>query len=106
MSGESRAFVKPQELTEFFGRMLNQIASPDADFWRYEHSHGTLYRVGGRCRVPRCISGVSFKKLSPTSTEYQLLKVGRALFVANTAYHRAFPPAFLNSVWTIIAVVF
>jgi hypothetical protein len=27
------------------------------------------------------------------------------LVVANTAYHRAFPPAFLNSVWTIIAMV-
>ena len=50
--------------------------------------------------------GVSFRKLSPTSTVYQLLNaVGGALFVANTAYHRAFPPAFLNSVWTIIAVV-
>jgi hypothetical protein len=51
-------------------------------------------------------AGVSFKKLSPTSTVYQLLNAaGGALFVANTTYHRAFPPAFLNLVWTIIAMI-
>jgi hypothetical protein len=51
-------------------------------------------------------AGVSFNKLSSTSTVYQLLNaIGGALFVVNTTYHRAFPPAFLNLVWTIIAVV-
>lgn len=51
-------------------------------------------------------AGVSFKKISPTSTVYQVLNAaGGALFVANTAHHRAFPPTFLNSPWTIIAMV-
>ena len=51
-------------------------------------------------------AGVSFKRISPTSTVYQLLNAtGGALFVVNTIYHRAFPPAFLNVFWTLIAVV-
>jgi hypothetical protein len=50
-------------------------------------------------------AGVSFKKFSPTSIMYQFLNAaGGAFLVANTVYHRALAPAFLNSVWTIIAV--
>jgi uncharacterized membrane protein len=60
----------------------------------------------GAAMLIAAYAGVSFRKLSPTSTVYQLLNAaGGALFVANTAYHRAFAPAFLNSVWTIIALV-
>lgn len=50
-------------------------------------------------------AAVSFKKLSPTSIGYQTLNAaGGALLVANTVYHNALAPAFLKSVWTIIAV--
>ena len=50
-------------------------------------------------------AGVSFKKVSPTSTVYQLLNVaGAACFVANTVYHGALAPAFLNSVWILIGM--
>jgi hypothetical protein len=60
----------------------------------------------GAAMLLTAYAGVSFKKISPTSTAYQLLNAaGGALLIANTAYHRAFPPAFLNSVWTTIAVV-
>ena len=48
---------------------------------------------------------VSFKKIVPTSRVYQLLNAtGGSFLVANTVYHGAFPPAFLNSVWAAIAV--
>ena len=60
----------------------------------------------GAAMLLTAYGSVSFKKISPTSTVYQLLNAaGGALFVANTVYHRAFPPAFLNLVWTIIAMV-
>jgi hypothetical protein len=50
-------------------------------------------------------AGVSFKKIPPTSIVYQLLNAsGGAFLVANTVYHGALAPAFLNSVWTMIAV--
>ena len=36
---------------------------------------------------------------------YQVLNVvGSALFIINTAYHRAFPPLFVNIVWAAIAL--
>jgi hypothetical protein len=50
-------------------------------------------------------AGVSFKKVLPASIAYQFLNAaGGTLLVANTVYHRALAPAFLNAVWTLIAL--
>lgn len=51
-------------------------------------------------------AGVSGKKLDATSALYQALNAaGSGCLIANTAYHGAFPPALLNSVWAVIAVL-
>ncbi len=47
---------------------------------------------------------VSFKKLRPSGW-YQLLNaIGSGLLIVNTVYHRAYPSAFVNIVWILIAV--
>jgi hypothetical protein len=49
---------------------------------------------------------VSFKKLEGDSIRYQMMNVVAGLcLVTNTLYHGAYPPSFLNAVWSIIAVV-
>ena len=49
---------------------------------------------------------VSFKKLEGDSIKYQMINVVAGLcLVTNTLYHGAYPPSFLNAVWSIIAVV-
>ncbi|MEJ7861572.1 MAG: hypothetical protein WKF90_08040 [Pyrinomonadaceae bacterium] len=49
---------------------------------------------------------VSFKKLEGDSIKYQMMNVVAGLcLVTNTLYHGAYPPSFLNAVWSIIAVV-
>lgn len=49
---------------------------------------------------------VSFKKLEGDSVKYQIMNVVAGLcLVTNTLYHGAYPPSFLNAVWSIIAVV-
>ena len=49
---------------------------------------------------------VSFKKMRPDSVIYQLMNaVGSALLIVNTGYYRAYPSAFVNVVWIIIAAV-
>jgi hypothetical protein len=48
---------------------------------------------------------VSFKKLRPDSGWYQWLNAaGSGLLVVNTVYHRAYPSAFVNVIWILIAV--
>ncbi len=49
---------------------------------------------------------VSFKKLEGDSIKYQMINMVAGLcLVTNTLYHGAYPPSFLNAVWSIIAVV-
>ena len=49
---------------------------------------------------------VSFKRLEGDSIRYQMMNVVAGLcLVTNTLYHGAYPPSFLNAVWSIIAVV-
>lgn len=49
---------------------------------------------------------VSFRKMRPDSGIYQLLNaVGSALLIVNTVYYRAYPSAFVNVVWIIIAAL-
>ncbi len=48
---------------------------------------------------------VSFKKLRPDSGWYQLLNaIGSGLLIVNTVYYRAYPSAFVNIVWILIAM--
>jgi hypothetical protein len=47
---------------------------------------------------------VSFDKLRAESFRYQFLNgVGSLLLIVNTVYYRAYPSAFVNVVWIIIA---
>jgi hypothetical protein len=49
---------------------------------------------------------VSFKKLRADSGYYQLLNaVGSSFLIVNTIYYRAYPSAFVNLIWIIIAGV-
>jgi hypothetical protein len=49
---------------------------------------------------------VSFKKLRPDSLWNRSLNAaGSGLLIVNTVYHRAFPSAFVNVIWILIAVV-
>ena len=49
---------------------------------------------------------VSFQKLRADSIRYQLLNAaGSCCLIVNTAYYRAYPSAFVNVIWIIIAVV-
>lgn len=51
-------------------------------------------------------AGVSFKKMPATSQTYQLLNAaGSVALVVNTLYHQAWPAAFLNGLWALIAGV-
>jgi hypothetical protein len=61
---------------------------------------GWFGRMGGA--LIRCLLQEGLPYFDRVST---LNPAGWALFNANTAYRRAFAPAFLNSVWTMIAVV-
>ena len=48
---------------------------------------------------------VSFKKLRPDAGWYQWLNaIGSGLLIVNTVYHRAYPSAFVNGVWILIAI--
>jgi phosphoglycerol transferase MdoB-like AlkP superfamily enzyme len=47
---------------------------------------------------------VSFDKLRGESFRYQFLNaVGSLLLIVNTVYYRAYPSAFVNVVWIVIA---
>jgi hypothetical protein len=49
---------------------------------------------------------VSFQKLHASSDRYQLLNAaGSCFLIVNTFYYRAYPSAFVNLIWIIIAVV-
>jgi hypothetical protein len=49
---------------------------------------------------------VSFQKLRADSGHYQLLNaVGSCCLIVNTVYYRAYPSAFVNVIWIIIAVI-
>jgi hypothetical protein len=49
---------------------------------------------------------VSFQKLRASSGHYQLLNAaGSCFLIVNTFYYRAYPSAFVNLIWIIIAVV-
>ena len=49
---------------------------------------------------------VSFNKLRAESFRYQFLNaVGSLLLIVNTVYYRAYPSAFVNVVWIVIAFV-
>ena len=49
---------------------------------------------------------VSFKKLRPDSLwNHSLNGAGSGLLIVDTVYHRAFPSAFVNVIWILIAVV-
>lgn len=48
----------------------------------------------------------SYQKIKPDSVLFQLLNLTGALFlIVNTIYYRAYPSAFINVVWVIIAVL-
>lgn len=48
---------------------------------------------------------VSFKKLRPESGIYQMLNAtGSACLIVNTLYYRAYPSAFVNVIWIMIAI--
>lgn len=47
---------------------------------------------------------VSFDKLRGESFRYQFLNaVGSLLLIVNTVYYRAYPSAFVNVIWIVIA---
>lgn len=49
---------------------------------------------------------VSYKKLEPDSTIYQLLNIiGSIFLVANTIFYRAYPSSFVNVIWAVIAIL-
>ena len=49
---------------------------------------------------------ISMNKVQSKSGFYQLLNLGGAIgLMLNTSYHGAYPSAFVNSVWLIIAAV-
>jgi hypothetical protein len=49
---------------------------------------------------------VSFQKLRADSGYYQLLNAaGSCCLIVNTVYYRAYPSAFVNVIWIIIAVI-
>jgi hypothetical protein len=48
---------------------------------------------------------VSFHRLAPGSRLYHGLNIlGSILLIINTAYHRAWPSAFVNFIWVFIAI--
>jgi hypothetical protein len=49
---------------------------------------------------------VSFKKLRADSGYYQFLNaLGSCLLIVNTVYYRAYPSAFVNLIWIVIALL-
>jgi hypothetical protein len=49
---------------------------------------------------------VSFRKLGADSGRYQLLNaLGSCCLIVNTAYYRAYPSAFVNVIWILIAIL-
>ena len=49
---------------------------------------------------------VSFKKLRPDSGYYQISNAAGSLgLIVNTLYYRAFPSAFVNLIWILIAIL-
>jgi hypothetical protein len=49
---------------------------------------------------------VSFDRLSAASMRYQALNIaGSILLIANTAWHAAWPSAFVNLIWAGIALI-
>ena len=47
---------------------------------------------------------VSFKKLRPDTAVYQLLNaIGSCCLIVNTVFYHAFPSAFVNVIWIVIA---
>jgi hypothetical protein len=49
---------------------------------------------------------ISFDKLRPETFRYQFLNaVGSLLLIVNTVYYRAYPSAFVNMIWIVIAFV-
>lgn len=47
----------------------------------------------------------SFGKIASTSKIYQIVNlVGGIFFIVNTIYHKAYPSAFVNVVWVMIAI--
>lgn len=49
---------------------------------------------------------VSFKKLRADSGYYQLLNaIGSCCLIVNTVYYRAYPSAFVNVIWILIAIL-
>jgi hypothetical protein len=49
---------------------------------------------------------VSFKKLRADSARYQLLNaLGSCCLIVNTTYYRAYPSAFVNVIWILIAIL-
>ena len=48
----------------------------------------------------------SYQVLNSDSMVFQLLNLTGAIFlIINTIYHRAYPSAFINIVWVIIALI-
>lgn len=48
----------------------------------------------------------SYQKIKPDSVLFQLLNLTGALFlIVNTVYYSAYPSAFINVVWVIIALL-
>ena len=49
---------------------------------------------------------VSFNKLRADSGYYQLLNaIGSCCLIVNTVYYRAYPSAFVNVIWILIAIL-
>ena len=59
----------------------------------------------GSAAVVTAYALISTNRLQNTSIAYQLLNfAGSACLIANTVYYRAYPSAFVNCVWLLIAL--
>ena len=48
---------------------------------------------------------VSFHRMRPDSLRYQLANaIGSCCLIVNTMYYRAYPSAFVNVIWIVIAI--
>ena len=65
-----------------------------------------LFGWAGSAAVVTAYALVSTNRLQSNSTVYQALNLfGGLSLVANTIYYRAYPSAFVNVVWSLIAIL-
>jgi len=60
----------------------------------------------GSIEVIAAYALTSYQKLKPDSITFQLLNLTGAIFlIINSLYKQAYPFTFINSVWSVIAIV-